>query len=97
MKDWFDNGILGSMGQRMDYGKVGLVALQVDFGVGQFLAMNPGSPLGVSKKGRISGRRTTSETGDPYRKTAPALSLGGFLPVNTRVLFGVFLRPADED
>lgn len=97
MNDWFDNGILGDTGQRIDYRKVRLVALQVDLGVGQLLAMNPGPPLWVSKKGRISGRRATPETSDPYRKTAPAPSLGEFLPVNTRVSFGVFLRPADED
>lgn len=85
------------MDQRTDYREVGLIALQVDLGVGQLHAIYPGSPLRVSKKGRISGRRTTSETGHPYLITAPAPSLGGFLPVSTRVLFGVFLRPADED
>ena len=71
MNDWFDNGILGDTGQRIDYRKVRLVALQVDLGVRQLLAMNPGPPLWVSKKGEYQDvelrLRPVTPTVKPHR------------------------------
>jgi hypothetical protein len=41
--------------QRVGSKEGALVASQVDFRVGQLLAVNPDSPLGVSKKGEYQG------------------------------------------
>ena len=82
--------------QQVSSKKVQEVVLQVDFRVRQLLAMNPGSPLGVSKNGGIREQRYVSIRQGTYRKIAP-LFLGGFLLINASVLFGVSLRLIDAD
>jgi len=64
------------------------VALHVDPRIGQLLAMNPDSPLGVSKKNvRTSSYISTKQISDGvYRKIVPVLLFGVFLSVNARVL-----------
>ena len=71
---------------------------QVDFRVGQLLAADPDSPLGVSEKGEYQDAEPhLQRTGGAYRKTAPVLLLGASLPVNGIVLFGVSFGPASSD
>jgi len=72
------------------------VALQVDFRVWQLPAVNPDSPLGISKRGEYQHVGLHLErAGGAYRKTMPVSFLGTFLLINTRVLFTGTLKRAD--
>ena len=53
MNDWFDTGILGRNNSARVQREVGWIVSQVDFGVGEYLAMNPDSPLGVPEEGEF--------------------------------------------
>ena len=66
------------------------MASQVDLRIRQLLAMNPDSPLGVSRKGEYQDVELYFlRAGSTYRKTTPVLLLRGFLPVDVEVLFGM--------
>jgi len=74
--------------------KVCQVALQVDLGVGQLLAVDPDSPLGVSKKGEYQDAKPhLQQTNSKHRKTMPGFPFCAFLPVEAGVLFGVPVSP----
>ena len=73
-----------------------MIVSQVDFRVGQFLAVNPDSPLRVSEKCEYQViKQHLWRAGGAYRKTTPLPLLVGFLPVNVAVLFVVSFGPID--
>ena len=73
-----------------------MIVSQVDFRVGQLLAVNPDSPLRVPKKREYQVVKPHLwRVGGAYRKTTPLALLIGFLPVNVAVLFVVSLGPID--
>ena len=60
MKFWLDRGTLGEQISKLAQRKGCRVVSQVDSGVGQPLAVNSDSPLGVSQRRQTSGHWATS-------------------------------------
>jgi len=75
--------------QRIVQGEACQVALHIDPRVGQLLAVNPDSPLGVPKEDEHQNieLRLWQTSEGAHRKIAPVSFFGVFLSANARVLF----------